>query len=563
MRYSVRELQQFAVTSLNRFKPDRFTLFLGTLSLLGVVSALLREATYGVNLNADGLTYISVARNLLAGEGFVAWEGRHYVSWAPLWPALLALVGFLGFDPYDASGVVNAVAFGLAIFVSGSWMRRHVEFRFLIVMASLAIVVPITLTYHVATAFSDTLFILLCTLSLIVIDKFLNEERRALLIWAAGWAALACLTRYPGVTVIFGSVMLLALDRRADLIDRMKRVGVYSLISAAPLCVWMLRNLLLTGYVMGPRGGSGTVSLFESVRLTVSGVGGWVVFPLYYSERIAALAEQMHLDSLVVVVQGFVAPVIGVALLTLTSGLVVYGLIRLSQRRVEEATPQIHSKLKAIVVFGAFALIYLVFLTVAKSLTLVDNNARHYAPAYIPILLVAVIGMDTLLVYCCGARLGRMNARLPVVIGVVICLWVACHGVVNVLHARYLLTGSVGYHSRNWIDSETILHLQTQGLNGRMYSQSSNLMYWHLKGKHWDRSSVDVLPALRIMSLTRWRQDLDKWLEEERVAAGETHVVWLKELGGLGDYDIQELMALPGLELVTELSDGVILRVSK
>ena len=78
-------------------------------------------------------------------------------------------------------------------------------------------------------AFSETLFVLFITLSLIVIDKFLNEDKRSLLIWAAVWAALACLTRYVGVTLVFASVLLLAVDRSAELLQRAKRVTVYSL----------------------------------------------------------------------------------------------------------------------------------------------------------------------------------------------------------------------------------------------------------------------------------------------------------------------------------------------
>ena len=88
----MRELKRFAVVRATRL--DRFTLFLAVLSLFGAVSVLLREVTYGVLLNADGLIYISVARNLLVGEGFVDWEGGSYVSWAPLWPSLLAIVSF-------------------------------------------------------------------------------------------------------------------------------------------------------------------------------------------------------------------------------------------------------------------------------------------------------------------------------------------------------------------------------------------------------------------------------------------------------------------------------------
>ena len=490
------ELARSVVASVPRFKLDRFTLFLATLSLLGAASVLLREVTYGVLLNADGLIYISVARNLLVGEGFVDWQGNNYVNWAPLWPTLLALVSLPGLDPHDVSGFVNAGAFGLTIFISGSWLRRHIESRLLIVWACLAIMVPITLVYHATTAFSETVFMLFVTLSLIAMNRFLNDGGKSLLIAAAVFGALAWLTRYSGVTVVFASVLLLALDPRPVLIERTKRVALYSLISAAPICLWMLRNISLVGHPMGPRGGSAIVTLPESAGLTVSGVGGWVVFPLY-SERITALADQMRLGTILVAMQDQIAPAMGVMLLILAPGAVVYGIIRSSQRAVEGDTPQVNMQISPIVVFGTFALIYLVFLTVVKSLTIVDNHARHYAPAYIPILIVAVFGMDGLLRYWRDGTMQRTIRWLPTVASVVLCLWIAYHGVVNVFHASYLATEGIGYQSKPWIDSETMRYVETQNLGGDIYSQSRRIMYWHLYGKHWERSSVGAFSRIQ------------------------------------------------------------------
>ncbi len=567
----MRELKQSSIASAARFEVDRFTLFLAALSVLGAASVLLREVTYGVLLNADGLTYISVARNLLVGEGFVDWQGDSYVSWAPLWPALLALVSLPGLDPHDVSGVVNAGAFALTIFVSGWWLRRRIESRSLIVWTCLSIMVPVTLVYHAATAFSETVFILFVTLSLIAMDRFLDEGRRSLLAWAAVWAALACLTRYIGVTVLFAAVIVLALDRSAGPVERVKRVLLYSSISAAPLCAWMLRNFLLTGYPMGPRGGSGAVSLLESVRLTVDGVGGWIFFPLY-SERVTALAEQMGLDSLLAVIQGYAAPAVGAVLLMLTAGAAAYGLVRLRAGAAGTAAAQV----RPIVVFGAFALTYLAFLTAAKSLTIVDNHARHYAPAYIPVLLMAAVGMGGLLVrYGSAGSIREMAAAsknirawggvfcISIAVAAALSLWLAYHGVVNGLHARHLVTEGIGYQARPWTDSETMRYLSARSLNGHVYSQSYSITYWHLYGKHWDRSSAGILRAPRLRNLPLEKRWLGQWAEERSAAAEDTYAVWFEELRRRTDYDVQELMALPGLELVAELSDGVILRVRK
>ena len=110
------------------FRPDRFTLFLASLAVLGVVLVLLHEVTYGATLEWDSVTYIAVTRNLLAGNGFVQpYDGNYYTHWPPLFPGLLALASLFVFDPYTVAGVVNAIAFGLTVFLAGRWLRNRIE----------------------------------------------------------------------------------------------------------------------------------------------------------------------------------------------------------------------------------------------------------------------------------------------------------------------------------------------------------------------------------------------------------------------------------------------------
>ena len=563
----MRETRRSPVAHVTRLKLDRFTLFLCVLGLLGAASVLLRQVTYGVSLSSDGLIYISVARNLLIGEGFLDWSGAHHVSWGPLWPALLAFFSLPGFDPHDVARFVNSGAFGLTIVISGFWLRRHIESRFLVVWACLTVMVPVVLMNIAVTALSDSVFVLLAALSLIEIEKVLNEGKRSVLMRAAVWTALACLARYVGVAVIFAAVLLLMLDRNAAPIEKAKRIAAYSFIAAAPLCVWMLRNVLLTGDPTGPRG-SGFVSLMESVRLTFEGIGRWV-FPQLYSKLVTAWAEQAHLGSLLAAAQASAAVVVGAALAILAAAVAI-SFVRLHRDADERTT------VNPLVLFGTFALIYIVFVTVTKSFTLVDNGVRHYVPVYIPLLFVVVFGMDRMLKFWRDGRLPGLAASLTFVrwrllgttMTVVLSLWLAYHAVLNVRDAHVRLTEGRGYHSRHWLDSETIRYLDTHSFEGWIYSKSSYLLYWHFIGKRWDRSTVDVLSDLRLLSLPRRRQHLSRWVEEQRAAtSGRIYVVWFKNMalspGFEYNYDIHEIMSLPNLELVAELSDGVILEVNK
>ena len=99
-------------------------------------------------------------------------------------------------------------------------------------------------------------------------------------------------------------------------------------------------------------------------------------------------------------------PVTSALLLTLGAA-VAYALFRLRRRACGEAA------VNTLVVFGAFALVYLVFITVVKSLIYVDNGDRHYLPAYVPLLFIAALGMDRLLGYGRNGRLPGVSGWLP------------------------------------------------------------------------------------------------------------------------------------------------------
>ncbi len=71
-------------------RPDPFTLLLAAAAALGAGLVLLRLASYGPGMPWDAVNYITVARNLLAGNGLVGLDGVPLRYWPPLYPALLA-----------------------------------------------------------------------------------------------------------------------------------------------------------------------------------------------------------------------------------------------------------------------------------------------------------------------------------------------------------------------------------------------------------------------------------------------------------------------------------------
>ena len=98
---------------------------LGVLGFIGAITILLLTSRHGTGLTPDSVAYISAARNLAEGNGFLTYNGLHLVVQPPLYPIMLAFVKkVILIDPQISAGYVNAVLFGFIIYLSGLLLLR-------------------------------------------------------------------------------------------------------------------------------------------------------------------------------------------------------------------------------------------------------------------------------------------------------------------------------------------------------------------------------------------------------------------------------------------------------
>ncbi len=363
--------------ALVRLRPDRFTLLLSAIAFLGSALSLARQVSYGPGLEWDSVAYVSVARNLLAGDGFVQFNGNMYTLWPPLYPLLLAAGGLGGLDPYAVAGPLNAIIFGLTVFVAGRWLGRRLETRFLALWGCLAIALSFHLVRLSSYALSEPVFILLTLMALIQADKYLDEGRRSALVWAGIFAGLACLTRYAGVAVVVTVGLLLISQRAAALPQKLRRAVLYGLIAAAPIAVWMMRNFLIDGTLTGKNRFKVPSPLPELMNDLLTTMGSLVI-PGFVDGGIRLAAEY----SLGLVLASFAAAV-------------VFTFVRGHRQR------EGGQDWRAFYLFGGFALssvvLYVVSLLVGATWDGVQT--RHLMPLYIPLLLAGLFALDRFAVY--------------------------------------------------------------------------------------------------------------------------------------------------------------------
>ena len=491
---------------LDRFRPERFTLLIAAIAALGVMSILAREVTYGVGLIGDWATYISTARNLLAGKGFVQLNEWSYSHWPPLYPLLLTAASLGQWDPYEVAGPLNAACFGLTLFVAGRCLRRYIAKPFLAIWACLAILLALPLTGVASAALSEPPFILFTLLFLAQTCNYLESGRRANLIWAATFASMAFMTRYIGFVSVALLLLLLFGQRGATPSEKAQRIGLSLLITMAPMMLWLYLVFLDSGAFFGPRDPS-SLTLWEITSKYLSDLTTWAFFYL--------LEERERI-------------VVGGALLILTAAGVGRAFIRWGLKSEAGWMP--------FCLFGGFALAHLIAMGAAQSkISLEPLGERYLAGAYIPLLFVATMALDKF-----AARGGRREMLTALVLFAWLC-WGATLNGREIKQAYH--EGLPGAGNAEWVNAEILQYVREHRLiDQQIFSNAPSLLYIHIGQGNYH----DIPPGERGGVL-------------DKVAAGD-YIVWV-DLKNRFPADPQDLLLLKkALELrpVAEFPEGLI-----
>ena len=536
----------------------RYTLLLAAVAALGAGFVLLRGATYGVGLHWDSINYISVARSLLSGEAWVEFLGGPYTEWPPLYPILLAAPGLLGLDPHAAAGPLNALLFGLTIFVAGHWLRQRIASRLLALWGCLAVASALHLTTVASWAFSEPAFILFVTLALFYMDRYLRDGKRASLIWAALFVALACLTRYLGLILVITLLPLLLLRPGLPLPEKLKHGAAAVLIPVIPLGLWLLSNLLRTGSPIIPVPiYRGNVSLHRTLNVLLIELAEWVLpHPLGDEGQWYAVAP------------GVTA--LGTAALLAMAAAIGFALVRTYRK------PETWRSWSSFCLHGSFALVHLILIVIiivskVWEVTIGWGNRRFWAPGYIPLLFALVFLLDRFLIWLRQRPQAGSAARRPVigtfvrggavVLGILLFSWLGNNVRLNALaviranndEAKHI---DKGYAAPGW-DNDMIHFIREEQLEGTIITGWVANVY------------IRTDPAkINIVGLPSSLEKLEQRIER---AVGDTYLVFFNDTTPMsisttpspGSYVPPELEAMPELERVAQLDSGVIFRVNR
>ena len=509
-------------------------LFPVALAVLGSAHILVRTSSHGVAIGADSITFLSTAENLIAGQGAQDYRGVALQRRPLGFSLLLAAIGIIAeVEPSEAVRMVNAAAFGLTVLLAGLWLRRTLRSRLLTVGTTLVVATSHYLSHFASYAMAETTFILFALFATIRMESFLNRSVKwSSLVLVATFSGLATITRYAGVSVILTGAILLLARRETQFLSRLKLTTAYSVLSAAPLAVLLMRNKF-------------TFGAWERAPV----ITGQSVFDSMH--QIARVAERAVIPENA---PDWVAPLLWVAvvLLALASAAICVRLAfrdGLGRSDVSPAVP-----------IGTFFLVYLIFIVTViprASGTHFGNDPRYLLPLYIPLLLLVAFFLDRFL----GLRTaGWMSAAKRMATAAILLCGLA--NVILTVQTNVYLTilalepGYKGesYNTEHWDASETIRWLKENAGEAPCFGNRFGLLH--------ARFGLETGTVVRgkYLNLPGNMELLTRWLE---AAPDDALVVWLHDGEDWYEYGAQNLRSLPGLTVAAELSDGVIFRVTE
>jgi hypothetical protein len=309
----------------------------------------------GIGVSPDSVTYLSAARHLVQGKGFISFENLPVVDFPFGYPFFLSIVSFITrLDPLQFGPVLNGILFGTVLYSSGAIMNGFNEKpstwykRILLV----CILFSPALQEVYSLLWSETVFILLVLLFIVSISKYLRHLTAGWLFLSIIICSVACLTRYAGVFLIMTGGYLIFFNQSLSWRTRIFHSLIFGTLSFSLILVNIIRNMAVTGFATGMRLKNNT-SLLNILEYFGDVFCDWLML-----KRIPALA----------------------ALLTLS--VVAYFIFSMiySKRKIK-STSQLEY------VISLTGLMYCIFMAISSRLTRYELfTNRLLSPMFIPLL---------------------------------------------------------------------------------------------------------------------------------------------------------------------------------
>jgi hypothetical protein len=509
--------------------PLKYKLLVAALGLIGTGIVLLITSRWGAGLDPDSVAYIAGARSIRNGAGYVTPYDGVIVYWPPLYPALLGAVDYVfGIDPLLSAHIVNALLFGFVVYLSGQLFFRHLpSSTTTALLGTISVLVASALVIVWLEALSELLFICFVLIYVIYFESYLAKGNITSLVLLSLSVALACLTRYPGVTLVITGVAGILFFRRDSLKNRIWHLFLFIFVSILPIGVWLIRNYLLTGTLVGWRSPVGMFTLSQDLTFILNTFVSWYVPGGDHRLILVLLSATL----------GFLA---GVA-------------IRGNGSKVKVILPGIAPVLLLVIV-------YIGFLIIASRANPMEQSEidRFLCPVFVPITLL-ILYFAREISELLAERFSRRLVNILLLATIAAWTVYSARAAVSVV-TNYMAQGGWGYNSKSWRDSETIQYLlQHPTLKDECAVYTNDMQGAYIRAnlvaKVSPVKSGYNAPPETAIDVSQFR---GVWPEE-----GKACLVWFDMNDWKHLFTIHELQTVANIDVVVQLEDGAMYSVTR
>ena len=532
-------------TALRYPAPLYVFLVLAGMSGAGLVIASI--SLFGPGLTHDSTAYIFAAKSLLEGNGLEYFGyPSPFIQWPPLYPLLLAGAGILGIGHLEASGAINALAHGLIIAITGYWLYSRLKYKLCAIFTTILLVFSLPLIQVSKHLWTETLFILFFILFYIFFEKFIKAQRYAYLAISGIFAALACVDRYAGVTIVLTGAIFLFFQKKSFFL-KVRDILIFGVISCLPFAVWVARNYMVSSTLLGVRLPS-TYGLKLNIERFILSVYSWVT-PNTVLSGIMPSKPTLTLTAVT-----FLIPVIITIIFIL---LFLYNLIEnasigkkkeLSDNKGLKAG--IIDRNYAALFMTAFTSVYAVYLLASATKVLFEPiNSRYLIPLYIPLLIIFIYALDFLAEKFVAALNTFLRAGMIIIMGLFL-LYPTANTIAAV--SDYSMNGAGGFSTRALQDNIMVAYVRKNSQDCTYYSNRADMM--------------GALTGIRTYYLPKRQGPYMYGLEQFKRAVENDNcsiIIWFKSSVSPTVYGIEDIGKLYGLETIKELENGTVYKILK
>ncbi|MCL4385347.1 MAG: glycosyltransferase family 39 protein [Cyanobacteria bacterium] len=477
----------------NSSKKNNYIFFIVLFLIIigGFLLILILTSKMGPGLSPDSVAYIAAARNLLNGRGVAVlynsngtvplnlWqpmnvnEIKHVMEWPPGYPITLSLTGIFGLNILTGARWLNAILFGLNIFITSFIIKKITNSIILPIFSGLLFVFSKDMIFNHYMIWSESLFILLAFLGLFFLINYLSENKISFLLLSAFILGLAFLTKYVGATLIIAGVIGILFLNNEKISKKIIRSLIFIVISCLPIGAWFIRFMFLGSGSSVRRINFNPVKVDE-IKMMIDAITKWL------------LPGRFSLNLRIVLT--------GIFIVLVFSGFVIINK-KIKNKKIELGQKQINI---ASLLFFVFICVYVLFLFITK--IFFDANTDIWdihllSPVFVASLLIVVFFLKSILNVVNSNKITKKIITVSVYFAFVIFIgfYAAYFFYGNNIYTAGALYVGVGYSRNDWKTSQTIEKLKEFPESTLIYTNEPDAVYILAdRGSYMIPSKIDL-----------------------------------------------------------------------